>query len=414
MSLRLLPRSGANRPGAWSRRRGPGPTAGRPLRKGHVLLLFQPDLGGVPQYVANLAEGLAERGWEVSVAAPSNTPVRDRLARVSRNMMSLDTPTLPSPKQDLRIVRELAGACDRDAVDVIHAHSSKAGAIATIVSKLAGVPSLYSPHAWSFQREMSSPAEHAYVAIERLLARRHAQVIAVADAERTEAERRGVVPPERVELISTGIRDTVLPSRDAARGQIELDEQTFAVGWVGRAGPQKRSEQLPQLARELSGDAVFVALGYGIAESDAGRELEREGGTVVRSATPETVYAAADAVVVTSRWEGAPLVVLEAMRAGLPVVAYDIGGVGEQVQDGITGYIVEPGNAEALAGRLRELAQRPDLAQRMGGAARRRFLDRFAFGRMIARIEETYTQVLDAPAQPESDRVTTEAEVAKR
>jgi glycosyltransferase involved in cell wall biosynthesis len=415
MSLRLLARSGRSdmtpsraSPG----RRGPEPPAHR-RDNGHVLLLFQPKFGGVPQYVANLAEGLAERGWEVSVAAPSNTPVRDRLALVSRNVMSLDTPSLPSPKQDLRIVRELAGACDRDAIDVIHAHSSKAGAIATIVGKLAGVPSLYSPHAWSFQREMSSPAEHAYVAIERLLARRHAQVIAVADAERAEAERRGVVSPGRAQLISTGIRDTVLPSREAAREQIELDEQAFAVGWVGRAGPQKRSEQLPQLARDLTGDAVFVALGYGIAESDAGRELEQVGGTVVRGATPETVYAAADAVVVTSRWEGAPLVVLEAMRAGLPVVAYDIGGVAEQVKDGVTGYVVEPGNADALAGRLRELAQQPDLARRMGRAARRRFLDRFAFGRMIGHIEEAYRQVLDAPAEPDLRRVSAEAEVAQ-
>jgi glycosyltransferase involved in cell wall biosynthesis len=385
MSLRLLPRSAA------SAIRAPATAPA-----GHVLLLFQPVFGGVPQYVANLAEGLAERGWEVSVAAPSKTPVRGRLARVCRNVLSLDTPTMPSPKQDLKIVRELVAACGQDGIDVIHAHSSKAGAITTIVGKLAGVPTLYTPHAWSFQRELPPTAQRAYVEIERMLARRHAQVIAVADAERAAAERRGVVAPDRLELINTGLRDTALPDRDSAREQIDVDAETFAVGWIGRAGPQKRSEQLPILARELAGDAVCVALGYGIPGTDTARELELVGGTVVRSVTPETVYAAADAVAVTSRWEGAPLVVLEAMRAGLPVVAYDIGGIGEQVEHGVTGYLVEPGNAAALAGRLRELALAPDRAQRLGRAARGRFLERFGFAQMIARIEQAYRQVLAA------------------
>jgi glycosyltransferase involved in cell wall biosynthesis len=406
MSLRLLPRSPvsgirssatATGAGAHSARARRLHRAERP-RAGHVLLLFQPVFGGVPQYVANLAEGLAERGWEISVAAPSRTPVRERLARISRNVIALDTSTLPSPKHDLRAVRELTGACGRERIDVIHAHSSKAGAIATVVGKLAGVPTLYSPHAWSFQRELSPTAEHAYVAVERMLARRHAQVIAVADVEREEAERRHVLPAARVELINTGLRDTELPSRETAREQIEVDPETFAVGWVGRAGPQKRPEQLPMLARELEGDAVFVALGYGIPGTDIARELEGVGGRVARSVTPETVYAATDAVAVTSRWEGAPLVVLEAMRAGLPVVAYDIGGVREQVEHGVTGYLVEPGNAAALAGRLRELALRPERALRMGRAARGRFLERFDFAQMVAGIEHAYRQVLDAPA----------------
>src|SRR5262249_26776641 len=277
MSLRLLPRSAAGGTrssapsgaplGADSGHARPAGPRRRP-GTGHVVLLFQPPVGGVPPDGAHPAEGLAERDWEVSVAAPSETPVRDRLARVSRSVTPLDTPTMPAPKQDLRIVRELAGACGREGVDVIHAHSSKAGAIATIVGRLATVPTLYSPHAWSFQRDLSSTAELAYVAIERVLARRHAQVIAVADAERSEAERRGVLPADRVELINTGLRDTALPSREAARERVDVDEETFAVGWIGRAGAQKRSEQLPMLARELEGDAVFVALGYGIPGSD--------------------------------------------------------------------------------------------------------------------------------------------------
>jgi glycosyltransferase involved in cell wall biosynthesis len=138
-------------------------------------------------------------------------------------------------------------------------------------------------------------------------------------------------------------------------------------------------------------------MGHGLVQSAAGRELREIGSTVIPGGDPLGLYAACDAFAVTSRWEGFPLVVLEAMRAGLPVVAYDIGGVREQVQHGDTGFLVEPGDAIALAERLRELATNPELAKRMGEAAHRRFEERFKIDRMVDSIEEYYLRALDEP-----------------
>jgi glycosyltransferase involved in cell wall biosynthesis len=402
LTLRSHPRAGGTltrgrghrRPAVTQEPGSRGASAG--ALRGHVLLLFQPVVGGVPAYVASLAEGLAEAGWDISAAAPSATPVLDRLGRVSRNVVALDTPRMPSPVHDLRVLRELAALCRDTRVDVIHAHSSKAGAIATVVGRLTGIPTVYTPHAWSFQRELSPRAERAYVAVERMLARWHAHVIVVANAERAEAEQRRIVAPERLELVNTGLRDRALPSREAARHELHVATDAFVIGWVGRNGPQKRPEHLPILARELACEATIVALGYGIPESEHGRELARFGGTVLAAVNPETVYAASDVLALTSRWEASPLVVLEAMRAGIPVVAYDIGGVRELLEDGETGYMVPTGDAEALSSRLRELARDPELASAMGLAGRARFLERFRFNHMIGGIERAYQQVLDA------------------
>jgi glycosyltransferase involved in cell wall biosynthesis len=90
--------------------------------------------------------------------------------------------------------------------------------------------------------------------------------------------------------------------------------------------------------------------------------------------------------------------VLEAMRAGLPVVAYDIGGLREQVEHGVTGYLVESGDALGLAERLRELARDCELAERMGRAAAGRFVSRFGMEQMVTRIERIYWQILSADA----------------
>jgi glycosyltransferase involved in cell wall biosynthesis len=369
----------------------------RPAARGHVLLLFQPVVGGVPHYVAALAEELAGREWRVSVGAPSATPVLGRLTVVARYVLVVDTSNGPSPITDVRLVGSLVRFCRRHRVDVIHAHSSKAGALAALVGRIAGITSVYSPHGWSFERELPRAAYRASVAAERVFARRHERVIAVAEAERKAAAVAGVASLERVATVHTGLRSVVMPERRRAREGLGLAHDGFVVGWVGREGVQKRSEQLPQIASRLESDATLAVMGHGLVESAAGRELRELGSIVSSGGDPLDLYAACDAFAVTSRWEGFPLVVLEAMRAGLPVVAYDIGGVGEQVHHGDTGFLVEPGDAIALAERLRELARDPELTRRMGEAARRRFEERFQIDRMVDSIEEYYLRALAEP-----------------
>jgi len=363
---------------------------------GHVLQVFQPTVGGVPHYVSNLAEGLNELGWKLSVAAPSGTPCLGRLAEVAAGVIPLNTTAGLAPFRDLRLVRQLAAFCCRRDVDLIHAHSSKAGALAAVVGRLARVPSVYTPHGWSFQQDQSRAMQRTYVLAERIFARRHAHLIAVGDVERVEAERRGVVAPGEVELIHTGLHDASLPDRKGARIVLGLDPDAYVIGWVGRVGAAKRSEDLPGLARELGDRATVVALGYGIPQSASGQALTQAGGRALDSVPPEIVYAASDALVVTSRWESLPIVVLEAMRAGLPVVAYDIGGLREQVRDGETGYLVPSGDARALAVALGTLARSPELGRELGSAGRARFLQAFGFERMVTGMERAYERVLTA------------------
>lgn len=360
---------------------------------GHVLHLFQPVVGGVPNYVAGLVEGLSARGWELSVAAPSDTPVRGRLQCVATELIALDSQAGVSPRSDARVLGQLISLCRSTPVDVIHAHSSKAGALAAALGRLTSTPSVYTPHAWSFQRELPGLAERAYVSIERALGRRHSRVIVVTDAERAEAARTGVVDPRHVQLVHTGLPDAVLPEREWARGELGIEPDRFVVGWVGRLGPQKRPEQLPTLARETSGLATVVALGFGMAGSDIGAKLEAGGGVATSSVDPGLIYAASDAIAITSRWEGLPLVALEAMRAGLPVVGYDVGGLPEQIVDGVSGYIVPSGDVRAMAGKLRGLALDRDLAGQMGRSGRDRFLTQFSFDGMVSGIEAAYRDV---------------------
>ena len=114
----------------------------------------------------------------------------------------------------------------------------------------------------------------------------------------------------------------------------------------------------------------------------------------VRTDIPE-ILAAADVFVLSSRWEGNPLSVMEAMAAGKPVVATAVGGVPELVEDGVSGILVPPQSPEALAEAMIRLAQDPALRQRMGQAARERAQERFSVERMAREYEQLYAKLLE-------------------
>jgi glycosyltransferase involved in cell wall biosynthesis len=112
-----------------------------------------------------------------------------------------------------------------------------------------------------------------------------------------------------------------------------------------------------------------------------------------RRDVPERI-AEAQLFLLISKWEGFPRSILEAMRAGLPVVASDVGGVQESVVDGITGFVVPRGDTERLRACLRQLITSPELRVRMGEAGRTRYEEKFTFNRLVERTTTVYESVL--------------------
>ena len=349
----------------------------------------QPPVGGVPEYVAALVEGLRERRWTVTVVAPDSV-ASDRLRDAGATLVPLRLPREPRPATDVRVVKRLVELCRTSRVSVIHGHSSKAGVLAGVAGRVAGVPSVYPPPRVVIRNRAPLPARWACAAVESTLARKfHRRVIAVADAERDAAVRWRVAPAAIVDVVPTGLRDD--PSRPAR------SDRTHGPGITARrdrrrlGGSRVRAEAStgPRPARASPrgpGDGRRARHGPrrsadGVSVSGRWRS-RRAIGSVGRA-----VYAAADVLVQTSAWEGLPLVLLEAMRAGLPVVAYRVGGVPELVEEGRTGYLVRPADVDALARWTRAIAR--DLALRLvlGEAGRRRFEERFAFNTMLGSIE---------------------------
>lgn len=388
---RVVPLRGAERTRARPRVvESPGPR--------HVLQVLQPDRGGVPAYVDNLTRGLLRRGWNVTLAGPPGSAAVERATRAGANLVPLVLPRSPHVSRDPMAVARLVRTIRSERIDVVHAHSSKAGVLGAWAARITGCASVYSPHAWAFQMQGSLMTQSMYAAIERThnyLGRD--RIVLVSLAERAAAERWSICPSALTEVVHTGIPIGASgPSRMAARRTFGIGADQFVAAWVGRGSPQKRPQDVTPLQEQLAGAATMLVLGDGI-EGRLGAQFEQAGGVCAPAGTPvSAVYAAADVLVHTGAWEGFPLVVLEALQVGLPVVAYAVGGIMEQVIDTYNGYLVDRGDVRALAGCVRHLAVDVSKRARMSLAARELAEAAFDYDHMVAQVERVYDDVYAA------------------
>jgi glycosyltransferase involved in cell wall biosynthesis len=181
-------------------------------------------------------------------------------------------------------------------------------------------------------------------------------------------------------------------------------------GLVAVLRPQKDPLALVRAAGALAGERGCAAIvGDGALAGAVEAEIARSGlgDRVARFAYGGSMaphLAALDVFVLPSAWEAFPIALLEAMQAGLPVLATRVGGVAEAVQDGVTGRLVDPGDDRALAAALAGLVADAPLRARMGAAARRVVAERYSLGAMVDGIEGVYAARISAAASTDGGR----------
>jgi glycosyltransferase involved in cell wall biosynthesis len=351
---------------AWAS--GSGGSAGRPRI---LLLVTLSEVGGAQTYVASLLPALAGP-FEVAVAAHGSGPLAAAARAAGARFIELEHVRRPlSPWHDPLGLLELATIVRRERPDIVHVNSAKAAALGRAAAWLTRVPiRIYTVHGWSYTAHTGASSA-LYLWAERLLRPMTTVTICVAESER----RAGLEARTCDEATTVVIHNGVDLGRPTARGS---GAERCRLVTVGRLQAPKDTLTLVRALAELPrGACEAVIVGGGpdrpAVESEA-RRLDLE--SVVhlageRNDVPE-LLAASDVFVLSSRSEGLPLSILEAMAAGLPVVATNVGGVPELVVEGETGFLVPPGDPQALAGALERLLGDSTLRRRLGAAGRLR------------------------------------------
>jgi glycosyltransferase involved in cell wall biosynthesis len=332
----------------------------------------------------------------------------DGRAREFRDVALFQVPDLvrpPAPGRDLAALATLRRVMRSWRPRVVHTHSSKAGILGRLAARLEGVPAVvHSVHGFGFTPLQPAPLRGLFLALERLAARWTHAFVVVARAHRRLGATLGVLDPERTWVIRSGIplhRFRGPTGGDALRWRLGIAPGTPLVVQVGNFKPQKAPLDFVRVAARVARqvpEARFLMAGDGPLRGDAERLASRLG-LGSRLLTPgwvEDVPALLDAAtvaVLTSRHEGLPRAVVEALAAGVPVVATAVDGTPEVVRPGVNGFLAGPGDVEALAGGVVRLLRDRELRERCGRGARVG-LDEFDIDAMVRRQEELYEWVL--------------------
>lgn len=350
--------------------------------------------GSVPPTEGDMGYYAAERGVEPTY-----------LTALSREISALD---------DLRTLWALWRLFRRERPAVVHTHTAKAGTLGRLAAILARVPvRIHTFHGHVLGGGYFAPWKtRLFLEIERQLARASDRLVVLTERQAREMSgplavapaAKFAVVPLGLELARFGAVERTREARARARGALGIPEGVRAVGIVGRLVPIKNHELfLEALARARGADASIVGVVVGSGEREA--ELRARAASLGlgegvlwlgwRRDLPE-VYAALDALALTSHDEGTPVAVLEALAAGVPVVVRDVGGVGE-VLEGVGAGTILPRAADAAtwASALREAASGsvPD-------GARRRVVEHFSVERLSRDLRALYREALAAHGGP--------------
>lgn len=358
-------------------------------------------IGGVQIHVRDLAVSLQAQGHHCTVVTGGTGLFVDMLRAERVPTIVLRHLIVPiHPVRDALALGEIRSVLKQLRPDLVAAHSSKAGILSRIAGRTLGIPVILTAHGWNFTPGIAALPAAMYRQIERLAGPLSSKIITVSEYDRQLALSAGVVGEDKLVTVYNGMAD-VAPQLRARPGASPV-----RMVMVARFGAQKDH---PTLLRALAGlldlpwEMDLIGDGELLGQTKA---LAGELGVAHRvhflgqRRDVDDLLARAQVSVLATNWEGFPLSILEAMRAGLPVVATEVAGIGESVQDGETGYLVPRGDVEVLRDRIRRLLTDAALRTTMGANGRTRFEQHFTLPLFVQNTLAVYQDVAGDRADP--------------
>jgi glycosyltransferase involved in cell wall biosynthesis len=353
------------------------------------------DRSGAEKQLTLLAAGLPRDEFDIHICVLTRSgPLEASLRAAGLPIVLIGKRLKIDPAAYWRLKRHLAALRP----DLVHTWLFAANAYGRAAALAAGVPKIVAGERcvdpWKVWHEL---------AIDRSLARRTDRIVVNSSGVSDFYIRQGIAP-EKFTLIANGI--ALLPPSDVSRAELlaefELPPDARLVGAVGRLWPQKRIKDLiwaADLLKVIRDDVHLLVIGDGPHRARLERfrrqvEIEDRVHFLGHRADVPRIMPHFDVVWLASEYEGLPNVIMEAMAAGVPVVASDIPGNRDLVLPGETGYLVPLGDRAAFARQTRLLLDDAEHARRFGAAGRQRVLREFSIEKMIERHIELYRELL--------------------
>ena len=369
-------------------------------------------VGGAQENTLLTASGLDKHHWAVHILCGQQTGPEGSL---HDDVRAADIPLFIEPAlvrnvhpwKDFLAFARLIRFIRRGNYHVVHTHSSKAGMLGRWAAWWAGVPVIiHTVHGWGFHNHQPAWLRTLYILLERFTARVTRRVIVVANRDREKGLQQRIGTRKNYTTIRSAIQVESFAhpthTREEFREEWTIPSATLVVGTVIRLAPQKNPLAFVDLARDIAlqrPDTTFVMVGDGPLRSQVEADIktlpqpERFIMTGLRRDIANVMHGL-DVLALTSRWEGLPRVVPQAMAAGVPVVATSVGGCAEAITDSVTGFLVPPERSDLMVAKVLEILNNPEQAQHMSKEAYKVVLQEFTLQKMVQDIENVYKKEL--------------------
>lgn len=356
--------------------------------------------GGGEKHIADLMTTLGELGHEVGLAAPDGGDLKD--IAESHNIAYF--PVEIGSGFSFGRLADMRAILEKFNPDIVHAHGHRAALFARMADPQAAQRVVYTLHGIHVDSGTLAPLK---MQNEKVLSEKTAYFIVTCQQDFDKAIDLGIVNPRKLGLVYNGLAEDLASAEKSGefRDEIGLDHDTVLILHVGRLHYQKNHNMLID-ALALAKPKISVPFRLVMVAPGEDKDREKLVKYIAsKGLTDDTIllggrsnltsaYRDADIFVLSSRHEGTPYALLEAMMAGLPVVATAVGGIPEAIEQGKSGLLSPPDDAAALAESLATLSNNPEMRISFGALAQKTAQERYSLAAMTALLEDVYKKVL--------------------
>ena len=345
------------------------------MRKNKIRILHVAQAaGGVDRYIRMLLKYLDKEKFENILVCSQDFNEEDYKGLVDYFEQVEMTRAIGS--NDLKAIKSVRTLIKKYNPDIVYAHSSKAGAIARVADIGLKNHCVYNPHGWAFNMRCSAKKRAVYTAIEKIAAPFCDKIICISDAEKQSAIDKKICKENKLQVIFNGVdiegyengQHGVIKKRD-----LNIPEEAFVVGMVGRMSPQKAPDVFIKMAKQVKDkvpNAHFIIVGNGEQETEIREYAEDNDFSESLHITgwvdnPMSYVEIFDVACLLSRWEGFGLALPEYMMAGKPIVASRVDAIPNVIRNGKNGLLVEADDANGASEAVLQIYQEDDLRDRL-------------------------------------------------
>ena len=372
------------------------------MKKKKVLHIAQ-SAGGVAEYLYMLLKNFNSTEYEnVLIVSEDYKNQIKRFEPYIKNIYVVPMTRNINPKVDINSIFRIKKIIKEERPEIVYLHSSKAGAVGRLALLFDfKTKILYNAHGWYFNAEIGKKKKTFFAFVEKVLAIKTNKIINISNAEYESALKYKIAPKKKMCIIENGIDFSKFANSDMyrteTRKKYDIDKNDIVIGVVGRLSEQKdpmTTIRVFKMVKDKYSNAKLMMVGSGELEDEVrgfakSNNIDKDVIITGWIDNVEKYIPAFDIAVLPSKWEGFGLVIVEYMACGKPVVASNVGGIADIIEDGKNGFLCEVGNEKEIYYKIDKILECKDLRENI---SKRNYIDKDKYDILL--FMEKYIEIL--------------------